>query len=108
MNFIAASEGVPIHFEFPPRDASGRNFDARQIFFEPDALVIKRSGYIGPEFSVEGLTRLLGLFGGARIDTVFGFRRTDSFLLPDESWLDLWIREPDPNAPREAITIWEG
>jgi hypothetical protein len=101
-NFIAASEGVPVHFEFPPRDESGRNFDARRTFFEPDALVVKRSGYIGPEFSVEGLTRLLGLFGGARIDNAFGFRRTDSFPLPDESWLDLWMREPDPNAHREA------
>ena len=82
-NFYANAGRFPLRFEYPPLEANGQGIDMDYVYEGADALVAKRGGYLGPEFSIPGLREAIQILCDPHQDTVFGFQKIHSYPLPD-------------------------
>jgi 4-amino-4-deoxy-L-arabinose transferase-like glycosyltransferase len=93
-NLYADIQNLPLLFEYPLRDASGRG--AATHVRLGDYLLIKRGGDQGPAFSLEGLPHDLQWLLKPSGKEPFTFEIQKQFELPDGSKMELWQKvQPD-------------
>jgi len=107
-NFYARVARLPVRFAYPLPRVDGAGIDLARTFAEADALVVKRGGYLGPGFSIQGLEESLGLFLDSERETLFGFRRRHWLPLPDGTALDLWVKEEGETKWKDATLDFGG
>lgn len=101
-NYIANARGLPLRFDYPRADFTGEAPDMERTLHQADWLILKRGGDLGPEFSIPGLKEALTVFVGSGLESAFGFRRAQSYPLPDGSTLELWRKEAPGDEGREV------
>ena len=88
-NFYSKIKDLSILTKYPPVDSNG--IDMNAALSDADFLIIKRGGYLGPEFSIIGLQSALDSL--LKTDNIFGFEKVCSYPLPDNSTIELWKKE---------------